>query len=286
MSDENDFGTLRSLLAAPTRDHASFDDVMRHLTDWSWHDDPRILERWLGYAEAHIGRWPDAARCLDVRPEDEIFLRDIFRWSSLFRSVRITRAPKFLARFVDAVAEQRFAHIRHLYLHFVEPTGAQGAALAAGLTSLEGISLAKRWGETSALVALNSIFGLQCLRWLDLGGARVSDTDLQRFLDVNGPLELFIPSGHELTDESAGALRMLGAGRALRALYVGHANGNVLNILFADVSLRDDLTLGFRSTDGLYPSDHARIEERGWEVVTDDGWLAVSRELTDGALGH
>ena len=60
------FGALRSMLQQMDPGQLAFDDVLRHLLNWSWEEDPRMREQCLAYAGAAFRGWPDETRGLFV----------------------------------------------------------------------------------------------------------------------------------------------------------------------------------------------------------------------------
>ena len=81
------FGPLRSLLHSSDPSQTSFDEILRHLLNVSWWEDPRIVEECLAYAEAGLSRWPDITRSLHVSKMEVQFLENIFIWGALLRGV-------------------------------------------------------------------------------------------------------------------------------------------------------------------------------------------------------
>jgi hypothetical protein len=285
MSDDGDFGTLRSLLADPTTDASSFDAVIRHLINWSWHDDPRIFERWLGYAQAHLERWPDEARCLHVRPEDEMFLRDIDAWSSLFRAVSITSADGFFGQFVELVGEGHFSGLTYLKLRDLTLTGEDMEALSSMLGAVEGLALAPRRNVGSEWSA-DAVGSWPRSRWLDLRGVHVEERTFAALIEATPSLELLAPTTFGISARHAAVLMETGALGRLRALDVGSPHRGALDALLDAGEEVGELTVHVAFLDHVTDaSTRRRIVERGWVLADDAAWRALWRERTSGVFG-
>ena len=287
MSEENDFGTLRSVLASPTTDAASFDSVVRHLINWSWHDDPRIFERWLGYAQAHLERWPDEARCLRVWPKDEIFLRDVDAWSSLFRAVSITSADGFFGRFVEMAGEGHFSSVRYLKLRDLDADSSDMEAVSSALADVEGLEFElKGPSEGRAVNGFESAGAWPRLRWLDLKGTHISDQNFAAFVAAAPNLEVFAPTTFGISASHAQILVDTGALGRLRALDVGSPHTGAMDVLLDAGEEVHDLTVHVAFLNQrLDASTRRRIVERGWTLADDQAWRALWREQTKGVFG-
>lgn len=162
------FGPLRSLLQISEPTQSSFDDVLRHLLNWSWGEDPRVFEECLAYAHAGLRRWPDEARGLFVTNQEEVFLEHIFAWEPLLRALSLTKTPRFVGRVLEAIDAGELKRIRYLHLHQCGVSRDQAARLGAGLPALEGLSFFEENPAPGVVEAL--LEAAPGLRWLCISG--------------------------------------------------------------------------------------------------------------------
>ncbi len=250
------FGPLRSLLHQPEVTQSTFDDVLRHLLNWSWEEDPVMLEQCLAYASQGLERWPDQERGLYVTRRSELFLEHVFDWQSLLRGVAVRRAPRFVGRLLEALDVGGLRQIRYLHLHHNNLNAQQALRLGEDLTGLEGVSFMDAAGTESALEVL--LRNTPQLRWLSAlvpGGGLATDglAGLNELEYLRVPLRL--GDVDRLDPQVLPSLRWLD---------VTWVEPEVLLHLIEFAALEEVIITGLGSDAPAEFSE--RIERRGWGV--------------------
>ena len=255
------FGPLRSLLHSSEPSQTSFDEILRHLLNVTWWEDPRIVEECLAYADAGLSRWPDITRCLQVSKMEVQFLENIFMWGALLRGLWLRRVPEFLPQLADALERGELRDVRFLSIDDCDVTGEQLDAIGQGIRALEGFHISTR--------NYRCVFDLQALRpamrelkWLIIKGS-IDLEEHARMLDVCEELVYIdVPikadNVHLFTRERFPNLRYITADSAIA--------DNILGLI--DHATLDDITL--LESNRFWHNSYVRdsIHARGWHTAT------------------
>lgn len=119
----------------------AFDEVMRHLLNVTWWDEPRIVEECLAYTNAAMARWPDATRTLHVTSQEVMFLDHVFQWGPLLRGIDLRRVPSFLPTFTAALEQGDLFSLRYIALDIAEIDHETFELIGKHVDALEGFAI-------------------------------------------------------------------------------------------------------------------------------------------------
>jgi hypothetical protein len=255
------FGPLRSLLHSSDPSQTSFDEILRHLLNVSWWEDPRIVEECLAYAEAGLSRWPDITRSLHVSKMEVQFLENIFIWGALLRGIWLRRVPEFVPQMIDAIEKEELRELRFLSIDDGDVSGAQFDVIGQGIRALEGFHISTRnYRCDFDLQALRP--AMNELKWLVIKGS-IDLEEHARMLDVCKELvyidvPLRADNVHLFTRARFPNLRYISADSALA--------DNILGLI--DHATLDEVTLlePNRFWHNSYLAESIRA--RGWRIAT------------------
>lgn len=187
------FGPLRSMLHNSEPSQVAFDEVMRHLLNVTWWDEPRIVEECLAYTNAAMARWPDATRTLHVTSQEVMFLDHVFLWGLLLRNLELDRTPEFLQKVTRALQEGDLLSLRFISFYHCRLTREISRLIGEHVHELEGFAVRNEVrDETLAFAdlfpAANALKYLVMRGEWDLGDIFRSGTPCESLVYLDAPI--------------------------------------------------------------------------------------------------